>query len=182
MTNAIEPDYYQKGTIDVIEAFRLTATKEQFRGGMKLNVMKYIMRYENKNGIEDLEKAREYIDRLIKAEERYEAEEKVECPGLTLKDALANADKLMKTVNEIMKREPNKGIDKTKVFKDPVFQEDTIRCENTGELVLITVDEENCGHGESQTRLTAYDAIEFANKLIEIANEIVDERISGGPA
>ena len=33
------------------------------------NVIKYICRYKNKNGIEDLKKARHYIDLLIEIEE-----------------------------------------------------------------------------------------------------------------
>ena len=33
------------------------------------NVIKYVTRYQDKNGIEDLKKARWYIDRLIKREE-----------------------------------------------------------------------------------------------------------------
>lgn len=34
------------------------------------NVIKYICRHKNKNGIEDLKKARHYIDLLIEMEER----------------------------------------------------------------------------------------------------------------
>jgi len=34
------------------------------------NIIKYICRYENKNGIEDLKKARHYIDMLIEMEEK----------------------------------------------------------------------------------------------------------------
>jgi hypothetical protein len=32
------------------------------------NIIKYVMRHKNKNGIEDLKKARHYIDLLIKLE------------------------------------------------------------------------------------------------------------------
>jgi hypothetical protein len=32
------------------------------------NVVKYVCRYKNKNGVEDLEKARQYIDFLIEEE------------------------------------------------------------------------------------------------------------------
>ena len=34
------------------------------------NVIKYVTRYERKNGVEDLKKASWYLDRLIKREER----------------------------------------------------------------------------------------------------------------
>jgi len=32
------------------------------------NIIKYVMRHKNKNGVEDLKKARHYIDLLIKLE------------------------------------------------------------------------------------------------------------------
>jgi len=38
---------------------------EEFRGAMKFNIFKYGIRYPKKNGVKDLEKAREYIDELI---------------------------------------------------------------------------------------------------------------------
>lgn len=89
MTNAIKPDHYQNGKIDVIESLWLSMSEEQFRGFMTGNVIKYVMRYPRKGGIEDLKKAREYIDRLI------EAEEQLEFPDLPLKDKLANMDKMI---------------------------------------------------------------------------------------
>ncbi len=55
------PAHYQSASgieaIDVIEAFGL---------GFHLgNVVKYVLRAERKNGLEDLKKARWYIDRAI---------------------------------------------------------------------------------------------------------------------
>lgn len=35
------------------------------------NALKYIMRYKEKNGVEDLKKARHYIDKLIEIEESH---------------------------------------------------------------------------------------------------------------
>ena len=40
-------------------------TKEAYRGYLKGNVLKYVWRYEKKNGVEDLEKAQWYLKRLI---------------------------------------------------------------------------------------------------------------------
>lgn len=65
-TNKIKPTYYGTG-IDVIE-FCLRNNLTFMQG----NVIKYVTRYKNKNGIEDLEKAKEYIDRLIEFEKRSE--------------------------------------------------------------------------------------------------------------
>lgn len=64
INNKIKPSYYGNG-IDVIE-FCLRNNLTFMQG----NVIKYVTRYKNKNGIEDLEKAKEYIDRLIEFEKR----------------------------------------------------------------------------------------------------------------
>jgi len=44
-----------------------------------LNVIKYITRYQTKNGLEDLRKARQYLDWLIAEEERHD-ERNVKAP------------------------------------------------------------------------------------------------------
>lgn len=66
ITNKIKPSYYGSG-IDVIE-FCLRNNLTFMQG----NVIKYVTRYKEKNGIEDLQKAKEYIDRLIEFEKRSE--------------------------------------------------------------------------------------------------------------
>ena len=50
--------------IDVIEAF--TANLEGYEATHTGNVIKYICRWKEKNGIEDLKKAQWYLNRLIK--------------------------------------------------------------------------------------------------------------------
>lgn len=40
-------------------------TKEEFLGYCKFNVIKYVNRYNKKNGIEDLRKAIKYAERMI---------------------------------------------------------------------------------------------------------------------
>lgn len=40
-------------------------------GWCEANVIKYVCRWKNKNGIQDLEKAKHYIDLLIELEKRY---------------------------------------------------------------------------------------------------------------
>ena len=56
----IKPNHYGNSGIDVISFCQ--ANNLDFMQG---NVIKYVFRYKNKNGLEDLEKAREYIDRMI---------------------------------------------------------------------------------------------------------------------
>ena len=56
--NNIVPTYYHKGSYDVIEF----CNKYEI-GFVTGNIIKYIVRYKNKNGIEDLKKAKEYLGR-----------------------------------------------------------------------------------------------------------------------
>lgn len=60
--NKITPEYYGN-EIDVIK-FVMTNNLDFMQG----NIIKYIVRYKNKNGLEDLLKARQYLDRLIEEE------------------------------------------------------------------------------------------------------------------
>lgn len=56
-----------KDLIDRLEEGLIT--EEQTRGFLKGNVLKYVTRYEDKNGIDDLIKAHEYLRRLIAFED-----------------------------------------------------------------------------------------------------------------
>jgi len=58
------PPHYNQAGIECIEAI-LAATHEQREGYLQGNIIKYIWRYRYKNGIEDLKKARWYIEKLI---------------------------------------------------------------------------------------------------------------------
>jgi len=57
----ISPDHYAKYNIEPIHFIR--ANKLDYCQG---NIIKYIMRYKDKNGLEDLYKAEWYIKELIK--------------------------------------------------------------------------------------------------------------------
>ena len=60
------PSHYRQGEIECIDAMRAQATPEEFRGYLRLNCAKYLWRYNHKgNALEDLKKARWYLDRLI---------------------------------------------------------------------------------------------------------------------
>ena len=60
MKDKINPKYYRKGieVADFIEEYDLN----YFEG----NVVKYVVRHKDKNGLEDLQKAKWYLERLIK--------------------------------------------------------------------------------------------------------------------
>lgn len=60
------PSHYTQGKIESIDAIESALGAEGFKGFLAGNAMKYVHRYRHKNGIEDVKKARWYIDRLIK--------------------------------------------------------------------------------------------------------------------
>ena len=59
------PAHYNKSgieTIDIIES----VTDDGIESYLQGNILKYLCRYKYKNGVEDLEKARWYLNRLIR--------------------------------------------------------------------------------------------------------------------
>jgi hypothetical protein len=65
------PPHYKSGGIEAIEGIEASMGPEAFAGYLKGNIMKYMWRYERKGKpIEDLKKARWYLDRLIGLRER----------------------------------------------------------------------------------------------------------------
>lgn len=64
----IKPSHYRKGEVDLIESWYQTMPFDGFRWAMKSHIMKYIYRFEEKNGAEDLDKATYYIERLKEKE------------------------------------------------------------------------------------------------------------------
>lgn len=60
------PNHYNSGKIEVIKMIEDQLSPEEYRGYIKGNVIKYIMRERHKNGLEDLKKAQWYLSRLIK--------------------------------------------------------------------------------------------------------------------
>lgn len=61
------PSHYTQGGIECIDALKAaTVSKKGIEAVCTANVIKYLWRYEEKNGIEDVKKAKWYIDKLIK--------------------------------------------------------------------------------------------------------------------
>ena len=63
LSKQVGGDHYSKLAIQPVEY--INANKLTYLQG---NVIKYVTRYKDKNGIEDLEKAKHYIDMLIELE------------------------------------------------------------------------------------------------------------------
>ena len=70
--NKISPDYYQRGNIEVTD-FILDQSMSFLEG----NIVKYLVRHKEKSGIDDLRKARWYLDKLIEEQLKHGEENKL---------------------------------------------------------------------------------------------------------
>ena len=57
-------DHYVKHAIQPWDAMKAWMTPEQFKGFLRGNALKYIARCEDKGGVQDIEKAIHYLQRL----------------------------------------------------------------------------------------------------------------------
>ena len=60
------PPHYNAGNIECIDAIQQSMQPDAFFGYLKGNIQKYVWRYEMKKGVQDLEKAQWYLNKLIK--------------------------------------------------------------------------------------------------------------------
>lgn len=74
--NIHRPKHYSNNGLTPVEAMTMGLfSKEETTGFLMGNIIKYIVRYKHKNYLEDLYKAKEYIDLLIK----FESEDNMTC-------------------------------------------------------------------------------------------------------
>lgn len=60
------PSHYNAGDVECIDALKALASRAEFQGFLRLNAVKYLWRMGRKGDpLEDLEKCRWYLDRLI---------------------------------------------------------------------------------------------------------------------
>lgn len=62
--NVNHPNHYNSYSREVIDTLQGSMTPDEFKGYLKGNIMKYVTRYQFKNGVEDLKKAKWYIEKL----------------------------------------------------------------------------------------------------------------------
>jgi hypothetical protein len=65
-SDPVNPSHYKQGSVECIDA--LAAATHDLQGldaVCTANAIKYLWRWKQKNGVEDLKKAQWYIDRLI---------------------------------------------------------------------------------------------------------------------
>ena len=69
--DAINPTHYKQGDIECIDAIEsATIRKKGLIAVCTANVIKYLWRCEDKNGLEDLYKPKWYLDKLIAEKEK----------------------------------------------------------------------------------------------------------------
>lgn len=59
--NVNRPKHYVKGGLECIQVIKAQLTPEQYEGYLYGNVIKYMWRWKEKNGLEDLRKAAHYL-------------------------------------------------------------------------------------------------------------------------
>lgn len=70
--NQIGGSHYKDKPLSPWEVIDADFNIEQRRGFYWGNILKYTLRYHDKDGVKDLKKARHYIDKLIELEEEHE--------------------------------------------------------------------------------------------------------------
>lgn len=67
----MRPEHYiGNGGIQAMDVMKAFMSPERFAGFCQGNIIKYVLRYRNKNGVPDLEKCRDYLDELIDIEKK----------------------------------------------------------------------------------------------------------------
>lgn len=66
MSNKVDhPEHYNFGKMETLDLIDNFSTPEEYDGFLKGNIIKYLHRYNYKNGLEDLEKAQWYLNKLV---------------------------------------------------------------------------------------------------------------------
>ncbi len=69
----VNPSHYRQG-VECIDVLLQTQGVEFVKGFCLCNAMKYLYRHNNKNGDEDIKKAKWYLDKYLEIAEKKEAE------------------------------------------------------------------------------------------------------------
>ena len=64
------PPHYGQGRIECIEYIKDFLSRDEYTGYLRGNIAKYLHRWRYKNGLEDLKKARWYLEALIQQQSR----------------------------------------------------------------------------------------------------------------
>lgn len=72
-THQVGGDHYASKSVQPWQAMESWMSKEAFAGFLHGNCIKYLARYLNKNGVQDLKKCQHYLAKLIEFEEEWKA-------------------------------------------------------------------------------------------------------------
>jgi len=76
MKDPINPNHYKNGKVEAIDAIEAAVVNKKPTEAVCVgNVIKYLWRYEEKNGLTDVKKAKWYLERLISQMEENESKE-----------------------------------------------------------------------------------------------------------
>lgn len=65
MSDNINPNHYKSGGLEMFEILKSKLSPEELKGFCKGVVLQYIIRADQKNGIEDITKAQWYLEKLL---------------------------------------------------------------------------------------------------------------------
>ena len=137
MKDKINPNHYKSGNVECIEALEsATVNKSGLEAVCVANIIKYLWRYENKNGLEDIKKAQWYLEKLIKI--------------YTNEQIRKNQQP-----NESLAQVSERGIKDQKRCEEPTLQEqlresiEHSRCSDSGTIRMWISDNESPTRGES---------------------------------
>lgn len=99
---AIKPVYYHNGNIDVIKFSEENFTKDELKGFYRMNVLKYVTRFDKKNGLEDLNKAQFYLDKLKELDNNHD-EVKTKSIDTTYQDFILSLNKIKQETSAMNK-------------------------------------------------------------------------------
>lgn len=127
-----QPSHYKNGNKEVRVAIEDNFSLEETVGYYKGNIMKYVCRYEFKNGLEDIKKAQTYLEFLIELYNNETGE-----PLMSLQEDVAIHKELLRVPRDFISDKEYLVYLKTEVISDLVFIE-CFKFENSGmELVRL---------------------------------------------
>jgi hypothetical protein len=68
MKDATNPQHYKLGSVECYDAIAAQLSRDELIGYLRGNITKYLWRYKHKNGVEDIEKADWYFNKLKEME------------------------------------------------------------------------------------------------------------------
>ena len=102
MTNKLKPSYYSKNGKDLLSHFKEMFTDDMYVGFLTGNVIKYLIRWKDKNGTEDLKKAKVYLNKLLEFSNGENKErQETSCPYCKTDDFRKNDSSYNKELNYV---------------------------------------------------------------------------------